>query len=341
MTVGKGAIGACSRELLIVIGPDQAEQRTDRAIANCRPELSRRMVQTLCESGRVLLRGRPLRKSDPLNAGDCVTVLLDVPREASPDPDTPLTIRFESSDWVVLAKPPGQPTAPRDADERGTLANALLARFPDLKHIGHRPLEPGLLHRLDNGTSGLLVAARTPEAFSSASSALARGEWTKRYLALVHATDLPESGVIRGHLVSSRRNPRRVELEAAASIAVHDLERCPSEWATVERASHCGTKAHETHFSVKLRLGPITYVEIAVSAAFRHQIRAHFSLAGWPLVNDEIYGAVADPRLAPGRHALHAARVAWAGTAGLAGFDVFEPLPADLARCVELTPEPK
>lgn len=317
-----------------MIGAAACTQRADKALAEAHPRLSRRTVQMLCERGRVWLDNRRLKKSDTLRAGDRVTVMLDAPRIASPAPALPLAVRFESGDWLVLAKPAGQPSAPQNGDERCALANSLVAHYPEVAAVGYNPLEPGLLHRLDNGTSGLLVAARNQAAFEVAAEALRNGCWNKRYLAIVCATDLPGSGCIRGRLVANRRCSSRVQLDTGSSFEItREASRPPN--SDPIRSPTGKSATHETHFWVNRRLAGATLVEVSVSAAFRHQIRAHFARAGWPLLNDEVYGAPRDPRLAVGRHALHAARVAWAGTCGFAGFDVFEPLPLDLASCLD------
>jgi 23S rRNA pseudouridine1911/1915/1917 synthase len=322
--------------LVVVIASTVSADRADKILSAAHPELSRRIVQKLCERGRVSVAGHRLAKSDLLRPGDSVRIELDPARVASPNPDLALVIRFESPQWLVVAKPALQPSAPKNAADRGTLANALLARFPELAEIGHSPLEPGLLHRLDNGTSGLLVAARNQSAFDAAAAALASGSWVKQYLALVQqAENLPQAGCIQGRLAASRRSPHRVVLDRESSLQmVRDADDTRA-LDLPKPSQREGSRTHATHFRIKSRLATATLVEVTVSAAFRHQIRAHFALVGCPLLNDEVYGAARDRRLAPGRHALHAARVAWAGASGLLGFDVFEPLPEDLATCLD------
>jgi 23S rRNA pseudouridine1911/1915/1917 synthase len=314
-----------------IVSPKAAGMRADRGISLLCPELSRRQVQKLCERGRVLAEGRPLSKSDLLRLGDRITVQIDSRPFATPNPAGLLLVRFESRQWVILAKPAGQPTAPKDSTEIGALANALLARYPELARIGHDAREPGLLHRLDNGTSGLVVAARTAEGFLAASSALSQGKWLKRYLALVGATDLPAAGIIGGQLAQDRRHPERVRLVDEVTLTPTGAEAVWDANGTYELVKG---QRHQTRFLVRRRLATVTLVEVAIGAAFRHQIRAHFAAAAWPLVNDEVYGARAEPRLPAQRHALHAARVAWSGTDDLEGFDVEETPPDDLMDLV-------
>jgi 23S rRNA pseudouridine1911/1915/1917 synthase len=270
-----------------------------------------------------------------LQAGDVITVLVRPMVAATANPNLALDVRFESRDWVVVAKPAGQPSAPRSSTDLDTLANALVARYPELATVGHRALEPGLLHRLDNGTSGLLVAARHTAAFAAASQALKLGQWSKRYLALVQGNDLPTSATIRGRLVSDRHKPERVNVPDGVTITALEPSAYDAGDPIPLKEQALGAP-HETRF---IRLGcegEFTYVEVAVSAAFRHQIRAHFAALGWPLLNDTIYGANVEPSLAPLRHALHAARVAWVGSEPFPGFDVAEPVATDLAALLRV-----
>ena len=194
---------------MTVVSPNAAGMRADSGISRLCPELSRRQIQGLCERGRVFAEGRRLAKSDRLRLGDQITVLVDSRPIATANPAGQLLVRFESRQWVIVAKPAGRPTAPKDSTEIDTLANALVAKYPELARIGHRALEPGLLHRLDNGTSGLVVAARTAEGFHAASNALSRGKWLKRYLAVVEGTGLPPAGVLEGQLAADRRHRGR------------------------------------------------------------------------------------------------------------------------------------
>jgi 23S rRNA pseudouridine1911/1915/1917 synthase len=187
-----------------------------------------------------------------------------------------------------------------------------------MAEVGHRLLEPGLLQRLDNGTSGLLVAARTKEAFEQATGALKHTLWRKSYLALIDGAKLPERGLIRGELEPWPSHPERVRVKTEHTLlqlSAHDAFPAPSG-------------SMETLVATR---GSLQQVRVFVGPAFRHQIRAHFATIGAALVNDEVYGAPRETRLAKGRHALHAANVAWDGAPPLEGFDVTEPLERDLA----------
>jgi 23S rRNA pseudouridine1911/1915/1917 synthase len=226
------------------------------------------------------------------------------------EPDSPLTVRLETPEVVVVEKPPLMPTAPRARAETGTLCNALLGRYPELSGVGYGPFEPGILHRLDNGTSGLVLLARSGEVWNRLRQALSEGRLEKRYLALVATTTGAASGTITAELGPDPHDPRRV-----AVLATHDGKeaRRQTEW-TLEK---------------KTRAGDL--LTVRVTRAYRHQIRVHLASMGMPLVGDVLYGGPPSSRLEAGRHALHASYVAWAGDALLPAFRAESPLPRDLA----------
>ena len=297
----------------LVVEVSEAGTRLDRWLASRDAALGRRRAKDLCDAGCVWVDGRRAGKSLPLAAGATVCFPSSTPREAAPNSDLYLDIRYESEHCAVVHKIAGQPTAPLDGLERGTLANAVLANFPALRGVGTNPLEPGLIHRLDNGTSGLLILAKTQPAFEVLKRALALGEIEKEYVAVVHDRGLPDTGIIDTPLAPSPHNARRV---------------------VVARLGSRHSRPAGTAFTVTARHGDLAMVSVEAKRALRHQIRAHFASIGCPLVNDEPYGGERVTRLAPGRHALHARRVAWVGNPPILGFDVTSPLPEDLRSWV-------
>ncbi len=294
--------------------------RLDRWLVTREPSLGRKRAKALCDGGHVSVDGRRAWKSLPLTAGAAVSFPASEPKRAVGNASLPLDIRFEDEDCVIVCKIAGQPTAPLDGRESGTLANALLGRFPAMDGVGDNPLELGLIHRLDNGTSGLLIAAKSQRAFDILKRALAQGEISKEYIAVVHDRSLPESGCIDAPLAPSPHNSRRV---------------------SVARPGARQARPAETRFTVLARLGGVAVVSVQAKKALRHQIRAHLASIGCPLANDEPYGGARIDRLDPGRHALHARRVAWQGCPSIAGFDVSAELPADLESWLaELSTQP-
>ena len=310
----------------ITITDVEAGVRLDKLLIQQVPGLGRAGAKRLFVEGRIRIftegadsRGRLASKGDVATLADVIEINLEENAQGSaavPDPELPLEIVLETPQVVIADKPAGQPTAPLDPGERGTLANALLARYPELAGIGFSPREPGLCHRLDTGTSGLVLSARTLKAFEVLTRALKEGRLDKRYLVICASKDLPESGVIDIPLTPHPKDRRRVY----ACVHPRDVARYPSRPASTEY-----TKLREH--------GAWALVEVKAPRAARHQIRVHFAAIEHPLAGDALYGGPPLPG-APegehGRHALHAHRITWSGDADVPAFSVQSPLPADL-----------
>ena len=290
-----------------VVRPEDSGQRLDRWVA-LQAGLGRRKARELCDGGFVTLDGRRGRAAEVTAAGAVVELEVFSDR-ALPEPNATLDVRFETNAVVVVHKPAGQPTAPLRPFELGTLANALVARYPEMASLGKRLREPGLVHRLDTQTSGLVVACRTPEAFLRLDRALSNGKLEKRYLAIAETTSLADQGTIDSALAPDpRRRGRVVTAESARS--------------RYARSSH-------TRYRIVGRRGSLVLIELGMQRGFRHQIRAHLAALGAPLVGDRLYGGRPWPEH-PERHALHASYVAWAGDGTLAGFEVEADMPLDM-----------
>ncbi len=302
--------------------------RLDKALAQLVPELSRARVKRAIELGAVRVNGRRLPKGGTVASGDMVRIdvgqVVDAP--ATADPDAPLKVLLETPQLVVVDKPAGQPTAPLRPGESGTLVNAILGRYPELVPregepvIGHSAREPGIVHRLDTETSGAVLVARTMAAFEALKSALREERLDKRYLLVCASEGLPDEGTIEFPITNHPKDKRRVY----ACIHPRDVMRyeprpAVTRYAVVRREG--GTA------------GPWALVEATVGKALRHQIRAHFAAIGHPLAGDELYGGPVIRAL--GRHALHAARVAYVGGEVVDPFDVSVPLPKDMAALLE------
>lgn len=266
-------------------------------------DLIARRAVILTRSDRIV---RPLRKSECLQAGDKLEVDLGALARAEPDPTVIPPILFESDLVVVCEKVPGLPSGALRTESRQNLASGLLARYPEMAQIGHSRLEPGLIHRLDTETSGLVVAARTLPSFEKLTRALKNGSLTKEYLAVVAVdkrrdTDL-EPGLelsFESDIGPDPKNPKRVQVSSGA--------RFRTEAQVLKRAERRAL------------------LVIRAPCAYRHQIRVHLAELGLPLVGDATYGSW-DLTGAP-RHALHAHYVASSETPA---FCVRSPLPADL-----------
>ncbi len=291
-----------------VLDSDEGE-RLDKLVVRHISGLGRRRATELFANGRVEVDGTRAAKGEPARVGANIVVKLEAACPVPLETDAPLKVCFENDYLVVASKPAGQATAPLRG-EPGTFAGALLSHYPEMAFVGYSAREPGILHRLDTGTSGLLVAARAGRVFEVLRRALTQGAIEKRYFAVVSTTSLPAQGTINAFVGPDPDRGRRV--------AVYDRDPPP------------GARAQETRYRIVRSTARRTLVEIHVSRAYRHQIRAHLAHLGAPIVGDELYGSDDLDEL-PERHALHASYVAWAGDEMVPAFSVAEDLPLDLA----------
>jgi 23S rRNA pseudouridine1911/1915/1917 synthase len=295
--------------------------RLDKALVALAPGASRARVKRAIDERQVRVNGRLLAKGGVVKAGDVITLddagVKTAEAPAAPEPDAPLAVRYETASVLVADKPAGQPTAPQRPDEKGTLANALAGRYPELAGVGYSPREPGLVHRLDTDTSGLVVVARTADAFERLREALQGERLTKEYLLVCKAEGLPDDGTIEHPIANHPKDRKRVY----PCIHPRDVMRYAPRPAL-------------TRFSVVRRAGEWALVRATAPRAVRHQLRAHFASIGHPLAGDALYGEPGATEILP-RHALHASRVAFDGDGDEAlAFDVTSELPADMAALV-------
>ncbi|HET7505507.1 MAG TPA: RluA family pseudouridine synthase [Kofleriaceae bacterium] len=244
--------------------------RVDKALARFYPEAGRRRLAALFADGAVRINGRRAHKGDRVAIGDTVELARepasgDALRPA-PDPDVPLVVVVELTDVIVVAKPAGVPSQPLRAGELGTMANAIAHRYPECVAIGDDPRDGGLVHRLDIGTSGVLVAARTPQAYRALREAFGAGRVAKHYLAI---TDGPP--VARECDAPLAQRGRRVVVDLAEGLAAYTE-------MVVERAA----PAH-------------ALVRCIARTGRMHQVRAHLAHVGAPITGDTLYGGAPLP----------------------------------------------
>jgi len=298
--------------------------RLDKAVVALVEGASRARVKRAIEDGTVWVNGRIIPKGGVVKEGDVIAVDEDMLGSGDapciPEPDAMLVVRFETKKLLVVDKPAGQPTAPLRADETGTLANAIAGRHPELSGVGYSPREPGIVHRLDNETSGLIVVAREVDAFETLRDALQFEKIAKEYLLVCSSESLPDEGTIEYPITNHPKDKRRVY----PCIHPRDVMRYAPRPAV-------------TSYRVERRVGSWALVRAEAARAVRHQLRAHFAAIDHPLAGDVLYGGAAIDGLT--RHALHAARVTFdgGGDAELA-FDVASPLPEDMAKLVAEPP---
>jgi 23S rRNA pseudouridine1911/1915/1917 synthase len=294
------------------ISEAEAGLRLDRVLAAHFPELSRTHLQQLVEEGRVQLDGAICRRSQHVEAGETVAIEIPhaAPLEVLPE-DIPLEVLYEDEDVAVVNKPAGLIVHPGAGAEIGTLAGALLHRFGKLSSTGG-PLRPGIVHRLDKGTSGALIVARNDAAHRRLVEQFQERSIEKIYLALLHGRMKQESG--------------RIELPVA-----RDLRR-RARMTTRRREG----RPARTDWRVCLRLDGFTLIEADLHTGRTHQLRVHFSTLGHPVAGDTLYGAPRQPRagvatLPPlDRNFLHAARVRFLHPRTGQPVEVRAPLPREL-----------
>ncbi len=266
-----------------------AGQRVDVVLARRVPELSRARAKRLIEEGVVRVGGRRVKKSYTVSVGDRVTLeSLPGPVDfyAAPDPDLSLEVLVENVGYVVVAKPAGVPSHPLKEGEVGTLAGALVAHYPEMRDVGYSKREPGILHRLDNDTSGVMLAARDQATFDALRQQLQAGEIEKRYLARCQGI-VPAPMIIDTPIANDPRDSRRVR----ACTDPREIKRLGAQPATTEIL----TSTPAEHGSL---------IEVRANHARRHQIRVHLASIGHPLLGDPLYGGPS-----PGHHLLHAVSI--------------------------------
>ena len=292
--------------------PLTAQGRLDRALADALG-LGRAPVKQAFAAGLVRVRGRRARASDPAQPG--APVELEVEEAAGPvaaDGAVPLRILAEGEGWLVADKPAGVATHPLRAGEGGTLANAVVAHFPECAWASADPRDGGAVQRLDLETSGCVLFARSPEAWEILRAQLTARTVEKRYLALV------EGRMSAGGVCSVPLAPR-----GGRVVPVPDPDRPPKTTGKARPA--------ETHYELRRAFAGHTLLEVRIVTGVMHQIRAHLAYLGHPVAGDLLYGG--SSAVLPGleRQFLHAAVV---------GFDAPEggrvraesPLPEELDR---------
>jgi 23S rRNA pseudouridine1911/1915/1917 synthase len=266
-----------AREILASVAAEG--QRLDRFVCAALPSLGRATARRLIEAGLVRVNGRRASAGARLRDGDRVIIDAADEQVALADPSVALRVCWEDA-WLVAAdKPAGIATHPLRPGELGTLASGLLARYPEMAGVGYSSREPGIVHRLDRDTSGLVLAARDEETFAALRALLEQGAIDKRYLAVCAGT-VPAPAEHEAWL--SARGRRVTVRDHAFGTAQ------PIRTELLEAQQH----------------GAFSLVTVRVRRAHRHQIRAHLAMLGHPIAGDVLYGGPALDGLQ--RHLLHA-----------------------------------
>jgi 23S rRNA pseudouridine1911/1915/1917 synthase len=312
----------------LIAEPEAAGQRLDQFLA-ARLDVSRARVQQALRDQDILLNAASAKAAFKLRGGERISVLALAERPAlrAMAEEIPLDIVYEDKDLAIINKPAGMMVhagagATDAARNRGTLVNALLHHFESLSGVGGET-RPGIVHRLDKETSGLIVVAKNDTAHRKLAAQFAHREVSKKYIALVHGWIRKDSGTISASISRDRRRRTRMTTR------------------------HSGGRAAVSHYSVVRRLetafGKFTLVEVRIDTGRTHQIRVHLSSLGHPVVGDALYGAPRQIRTMAGklrsagaislaRNFLHAAELELAHPCSEAKIAMKSPLPPELRK---------
>jgi 23S rRNA pseudouridine1911/1915/1917 synthase len=298
---------------------DRTGVRADRGLADQFPDLSRARIQALIAEGQVEVDGRPMKGSEKLPIGAEVTIQIPAVRDIGIVPeDLPLRILHLDEDVVVIAKAAGMVVHPSPGHETGTLVHALLFHVPTLSGIGGES-RPGIVHRLDVGTSGVMVVARNDVAHRALSEQFKAHSVDRRYVAMVHRTPRYDQGTERSFIARDPENRLRMASGPEGREAITD-------WRVVDRGDR------------------VAVVECRLRTGRTHQVRVHLSELGHPIVGDRMYArreCVAPALLradaeALGHPLLHAWHLGFAHPRTGAWMAFAEPPPADFVSLVAL-----
>ena len=249
----------------ITVPDDAAGQRLDAFLASRLAEQSRSALQRLIEDGQVLVDGNQPRPAFKLLGGEQVVVTIPAPVPAVPQAETiPLVVVYEDHDLIVVDKPAGMTVHPGAGVVSGTLVNALLGHCSDLSGVGGE-LRPGIVHRLDKGTSGLLVAAKHDIAHRGLAEQFAAHSIKRLYWALIYGSPSLDNGKISS--IIGRHSTERLRMSGTARHG----------------------KAAVTNWRVLERFGPASLVQLRLETGRTHQIRVHLTESGMPLLGDPLY----------------------------------------------------
>jgi 23S rRNA pseudouridine1911/1915/1917 synthase len=295
--------------------------RLDRYLADHLDGLSRSAIQRLISSGQVSVNGELARPSYRVRSGDRLVVIVPTAQETKPAAEEiPLQILYEDEALLVIDKPPGMVVHPAPGHSTGTLVNALLALHPRLAQAGGD--RPGIVHRLDRDTSGLILVATSEKMQRALQRQFQSRQVHKAYLALLVGRIQPTWGRIEAAVGRDPRHRQRMAIQPGGREAI-------TEYHILERfAQPVGPLA-----------GDFTLVEAEPITGRTHQIRVHFASIGHPIAGDPVYGR-RHKRLPLGRQFLHAHRLEFSHPATGQVMKLESPLPADLAELLALLRSP-
>ncbi|MGH2448084.1 MAG: RluA family pseudouridine synthase [Chloroflexota bacterium] len=296
------------------VTPEHAGDRLDAFVSSAIPDLSRSWSRQLIDSGNVLVNGSRAKAARRVQVGDVVTIDVIPPPGMSAAPEEiPLDIVYQDEDVAVINKRAGLVVHPSAGHHSGTLANGLAAAFPRIAEVGPAQ-RPGIVHRLDKDTSGLMVVALNPTAHSALQKQIAERSAERRYLALVPGLVEPAEGMIEGPI---GRDEKRRDRMAVGGIAARPAR---------------------TSYRIVESLPDFTLLEARLHTGRTHQIRVHLAGVGHPIAGDRLYGGAAVEGLA--RQFLHAYKLSFRSPTSGKRLEFSSELPEDLLRVREMLRSP-
>ena len=295
----------------MTILPDRADERVDACIARLAPGISRSAAQRLCEDGQVLLNSTPAKKNARVAPGDVLELTLPEPQPTQAQAeDIPLDVAYEDADVIVINKPKGLVVHPAAGHWEGTLVNALLHHCRDsLSGVGGA-LRPGIVHRIDKDTSGLLIVAKNDFAHQKLAAQLQDHTLARTYVCIVCGKLREDAGTVNAPIARDKNDRKKMAVRADGKPAV-------------------------THWQVLARYPGYTYVQCKLETGRTHQIRVHMASLGHPILGDTVYGHK-KPELGQNTQCLHAKELTFRHPRTDEPVTVTCPLPEEFERVLQV-----
>ena len=295
----------------MTILPDRADERVDACIARLVSDVSRSAAQRLCEDGQVLLNGAPAKKNARVAPGDVLELTLPEPQPTQAQAeDIPLDVAYEDADVIVINKPKGLVVHPAAGHWEGTLVNALLHHCRDsLSGVGGA-LRPGIVHRIDKDTSGLLIVAKNDFAHQKLAAQLQDHTLARTYVCIVCGKLREDAGTVSAPIARDKNDRKKMAVRPDGKPAV-------------------------THWQVLARYPGYTYVQCKLETGRTHQIRVHMASLGHPILGDTVYGHK-KPELGQTTQCLHAKELTFRHPRTDEPVTVTCPLPEEFERVLQV-----
>lgn len=247
-----------------IVTEDKDKMRLDAFVSSLNVHISRSFAQKLIKEGKIFVNNKNVKESYKVKTKDEVSIIIDIPKETTLKPQNiPLDIIYEDKDIIVVNKPKGMVVHPGNGNKDGTLVNAVLAYAKDLSGIGGE-LRPGIVHRIDKDTSGLIIIAKNDEAHRNLSEQIKNHKVTKIYTALVRGNISEDDATINMPIGRDKNDRKKMAVTNDGKEAI-------------------------THFKVLKRYGDYTLLKLKIDTGRTHQIRVHLAKIGHPVVGDETY----------------------------------------------------